>query len=390
MTGLLLSPQERLGLESYVGRNIKGAAYYNRANIVILADQGLSQEIIAVNTGVSISRVRQMLRAFDRDGVELFPVDMLVIPPFFPDDSITETSRHVMRGFLNKIESLEPELSHTTSVESVHETRKTIRRLRTALRLFAPYLPEKSANKYGKRFGKSMRRLGPSRDVAVFLAKLEIYMTESVATGSFTAEQKQAFDDLYDYWQDRKRQVDDKLRQYLAKGKFQRLLAGFQSFLETPLPATYAEENLAVEVISGPSKTRHLAPVMLLEKIAIARAFSDYLTDASAKKLHALRIEMKELRYSLEFFLPIMGNSASGPLEIVKDILTHLGDLNDARVHLQMLAKMEVEAHPIALAQYQKIKEIELAQLIAEFEDKWLLFDNPEWRQPLAEAMVAL
>ncbi len=323
-------------------------------------------------------------------GVELFPAEILVLPPYSPDDPITDTGHYIMAGLLDELISLESELSLSTSVESVHESRKTIRRMRTALQLFAPYFPEKPVNKYGKRFGKTMKRFGPSRDTAVFLNKLESYMIASEAAGLFTVEQQLAFENLYTHWQSKKFEADDKLRLYLSRGKFQKLLADFQSFLDT-LPSTSNDEaRFAAEEIIRPIKTRYVAPVILHKKIAIARAYSDYLAEATPKRLHVLRIEMKEFRYTLEFFQPIMGNTASGPLDTVKEILTILGDLNDARVQLQMLSKTQGETLSLAVALYEEAKKNELVQLMTEIEEKWLLFDNPDWRRLLGDAIAVL
>lgn len=106
--------------------------------------------------------------------------------------------------------------------------------------------------------------------------------------------------------------------------------------------------------------------------------------------LHGLRIQTKELRYTLEFFQSLMGTSADNSIETVKELLIHLGDLNDARVHLRMLADTEGEDYSDAVRLYRGFKEAELARLIEEFKGLWRRFDNPEWRRHLAVATSIL
>lgn len=390
MSGSLLSQEERSVLEFYVNRNISGAAYFNRARILILADQGLSQELIAVETGVSITRVRQMLRAFDREGLKLFPADLMALPPYYPDDPITRTGYVIMDRLLNKIESLETELVLSPSVLGVHEARKTMRRMRTALRLFAPYFPNLPLKKYRKRFRKAMRLMAPSRDTAVFLGKLENHVKTSEMSESLSEERLFAFEELNAYWQSKRIETDEKLSENLAQEKNQKLLSDCRLLLDSMSMASIEERQYVGKQSQGPIKTRHVAPLLMIEKITKARAFSDDLTAATPQTLHALRISMKELRYTLEFFQPIMGNSAANPIDTVKELLTHLGDLNDARVHLNMLLDTQSETASNAIALYTEVKEKELAQLMEEFKDKWLLFESPEWRLPLAQAMAVL
>jgi CHAD domain-containing protein len=153
-----------------------------------------------------------------------------------------------------------------------------------------------------------------------------------------------------------------------------------------------------------------VAPLLVGDKLAAVRAYNDAIEDAAPETLHALRIAFKELRYTLEFFEPVMGPTAGIANETVKQILTHLGDLNDARIHLEMLAKSNAkglgpglgpglapglapELAPglaPAIDHYSSIKMTELARLTAEFPVLWSSFDRPEWRQDLYTAIAVL
>jgi CHAD domain-containing protein len=369
--------------------------------ILLLADEGATQEAIATKAGVPIVQVRQMLRAYHRQGLGVFPLWLLSPSPFSPDTPIAEAGRQLMAALLLRVMSYIEDLETDTSVTAVHESRKTIRRLRTALRLFAPYYEAGLLKGYRRRFKKFMGRLSRSRDAAVFLIKLDDYLAQATEAGSLSPDEIEALAGLRAYWEDKLAAADAKERDYLDKDKFQKFLAEFESFVATEGEGVRASERIrASERVRlttdsiKPSKTRHVAPLLIGDKLAAVRAYDDAIEDVAPETLHALRIAFKEFRYTLEFFEPVMGPTAGTANETVKQILTHLGDLNDARIHLEMLAKSNAdELAPglaPAVAHYSSVKMTELARLTAEFPALWSSFDRPEWRQDLYTAIAVL
>jgi CHAD domain-containing protein len=325
------------------------------------------------------------LRAYKREGLALFPSELFGQQLFSADEDMAEAGRQIMANLVDKAMSFEPDLATITSVTAVHETRKTIRRLRTACKLFEPFYEDGLLESYRRRFRKFMRRLGRSRDNGVFLIKLNQYIDETTATAALTPEESAALRQLSSYWEAHQLAVDEKVRGYLSKGKYQALLAEFGSFTGT--------RGVGVRVPAdplAPTKVRHLAPVLINEKVTAVRAYDAYLDGASLELLHALRIKLKELRFSLEFFQPVMGPSAIEAIETVKKLLVHLGDLNDARIHLRMMADMEDEDLTEAVLLYRRAKEKELSELKENFPSLWRELENPEWRQQVASALAVL
>lgn len=385
MVALNLSQEELGSLQALVNRSPPGTAYLRRAKIVLLANSGSSQEEISAKVEMPIFRVRQMLRAFNRERLGLFPDELLISPAFSAEEEIAEAGRQIMASLLQKAKFHETDLSTTTSVFAIHDTRKTIRRLLTSFRLFEPYYEAGLLDSYRRRFRKSMRRFSRSRDVAVFLFKLDHELATESESGALTASEIEALTLLRSHWEANKTATDEKVRAYLAKGKYQALLVEFETFTQNRGGGVPTPPDLP-----APSKVRHLAPILMYEKLAAVSAYDDYIDDASLDMLHALRIQFKELRYTLEFFRPVMGPSARKAIDVVKRLLTHLGDLNDARVHLAMLAKITNQELAPAVALYCEIKKVELERLTDEFPSLWDEFDCLEWRQQLAEAVSAL
>ncbi|MGD2050120.1 MAG: CHAD domain-containing protein [Chloroflexota bacterium] len=381
----LLKPEDKESLQAFVDRSTAETPYLRRAKILLLADNNKTQEAIAVEVDVPITRVRQMLRAYKREGLALFPNELLLQQLFSTDEEMAEAGRLILASLVDKAKSFEPDLATITSVTAVHETRKTIRRLRTACKLFEPFFENGLLNSYRRRFRKFMRRLARSRDNAVFLIKLNQYIEELPDSEALTLEEVVALRQLSSHWEEKQSAVDEKVRGYLSKGKYQMLLSEFGSFTQT--------RGLGVQVAAdplAPTKVSYVAPVFINEKVSAVRAYDAYLDHASLELLHALRIKLKELRFSLEFFQPVMGPSAAQAIETVKKLLIHLGDLNDARIHLKMMDEVVKEDLTEAVLLYRQAKEVELAELKDNFPQLWRELENPEWRKQVALALAVM
>ncbi|UCG26110.1 MAG: CHAD domain-containing protein [Chloroflexota bacterium] len=380
----MLDVEDRAKLTAFVKQSPPGGPYLKRALIVLSADDGATQEMIAAELNVPITRVRQMLRAFNREGIMLFPDSIWSMVFYAADEPIIDMARKIIFSLTAKLEAYEPELKRETSVKAVHETRKTVRRMRTALTLFESYFEDGLLRKYRKRSRKFMRGLGRSRDVAVFHLKLEDVVMQGTATDGLTDGERATLQELAQYWQGQQAKIDHKVRRRLAKGKYQRLLDDLASF-----GCGHSGRPAPMDPWT-PRKARHLAPIMIYDKLASVRALGDQIEGSSLDQLHALRISCKELRYTLEFFEPLLGPPAAECIAAVKRILAHLGDVNDARVHLKMLDGIQEPAIAGSVELYRRIVEDQLKRLRESFPAVWLEFDQQAWREQLALAVAVL
>lgn len=380
----MLTAEERAKLSNFVNQGHSGAPYLRRARIVLLADQGATQEEIAAEVQVPITRVRQMLRAYNKEGTKLFPETIWSVAPFTADDPITDVARLIIADLVATLRQYETDLSSDANVTAVHETRKTTRKMRTALRLFAPYFEADLLRTFRRRARKFMRRLGRSRDIAVFSLKIDLFVAENDAAGRLTEEESQILRRLAGYWHGRQGLADERVRRYLETGKYQHLLADLTAFgqgaIGEPLPVG---ERI-------PVKTRHIAPVVIYEKLGNVRAMGDQLGDLQPERLHALRITCKELRYTLEFFQELLGPAVDECIDVVKRVLIHLGDVNDTRVHLKMLSEVQDPELVEACALYRVILDEQLRSLRDGFPTLWSEFQRQQWRDNLAAALAVL
>jgi CHAD domain-containing protein len=152
-----------------------------------------------------------------------------------------------------------------------------------------------------------------------------------------------------------------------------------------------------------PGQVKELAPVLIYARLAAVRAFDPFLANASIERLHALRIEFKKLRYTVEYFREILGSESQAVINELKKIQDHLGDLNDAQVAAQILREFidtwELQQVHLPIYERQNLEGVvsymasrltERHRLMVTFQDVWAEFNQPEFRRNLAQAVAAL
>ena len=67
----MLNQEENELLQAYVDSSQPGMAYRRRAQIILLADEGSTAESIASELIIPVGRVRQFIRVFNRERLNL-------------------------------------------------------------------------------------------------------------------------------------------------------------------------------------------------------------------------------------------------------------------------------------------------------------------------------
>jgi CHAD domain-containing protein len=177
--------------------------------------------------------------------------------------------------------------------------------------------------------------------------------------------------------------------------KYHDFVDAFQLFLET----ANAGARRSAGIPPRPTLVRHVAPQLIYGRWATVQAFGPLLEGAPVSVLHALRIECKRLRYTLEFFREVLSPKAGEVVSAVVGLQDHLGDLNDADVANALLSDFlfaprsdgdgERLIAPGVVA-YLAAKQRELQNLIETFPQAWATFNRPQVRQALADAVSVL
>ena len=289
------------------------------------------------------------------------------------DGHVAETGRSIMSSQLDVIHYYQEGVRSCAEMTAVHEMRKAIRRTLTCFKLFQPYFEPGSLKPYRRGLRRIMRRLATSRDLAVFRMNLAAYNQAA----------ERPLVDLTAYWEARQKEADRITMCYVVKPKQQSVLSKYRVFTETPGEGVLRGGNQW-----APVKTRHVLPILIYQRIAAVRAFEDQLLSATVKQLHRLRIQFKDLRYSLQFFAPLLGGEIETVLLNLKDSQEHLGQLNDTTVALQLLDGMA--GLELSVARYRAYQETEQERLVRSYLPIWQGFDQPLWRHDLAERIATL
>ncbi len=253
------------------------------------------------------------------------PPPMLKSPGVLPDDTMAEAGRKVLRLHFERMLANEPGTREGTDIEALHDMRVATRRMRAAFRVFGGSFEKgfrKPLNKGLRRVG---RGLGRVRDLDVFMADAQRYLN------ALPEDRQGDLDLLIDAWQVRREKARKKMLAALDDDRYRSFVADMREFVDTPGLGAKEPKDAA------PALVRYVAPPAIYARYAEVRAYGPRLAGADIETLHALRIDAKHLRYTLEFFEEVLGDEARGVIEAVRALQDHLGALHDADVARDLL-----------------------------------------------------
>ena len=204
---------------------------------------------------------------------------------------------------------------------------------------------------------------------------------------------------LLDAWEQERQAARSRLVAYLDSPEYREFTEQFLVFLTTP----GAGARPIPEALPVAPQVREIAPVLIHTRLAAVRLYAAVLSNATVEKLHALRIECKKLRYTVEFFREVLGREAKAVVNDLKDLQDHLGDLNDAQVATRVLndflavwdarqaaLPLTERQNPESIVAYLAYCHAERHRLITTFHDMWQRFECQEFRTNLALAVSVL
>jgi CHAD domain-containing protein len=258
------------------------------------------------------------------------------------------------------------------------------RRLRSALDIFGHYYKKRTLKRYGKELRRIARALGEVRDLDVMRSKAQDHAETLVA------EEKQGLQPLLDDWQAQLDEARSDLLHELDSHRYARFLNEFARFVLTP-------DQDAISLNDddpSPYLVRHVAPGLIYQRFTTVRAYERILSEPSLDTLHALRIDAKRLRYTLEAFEEVLGSKAEVVIDVLKTLQDYLGNVQDARVASNVMydfVQDAGEAEPMpAVLRYLAVREQEKQQLLTAVNETWATFANPNVSRALALAVANL
>jgi CHAD domain-containing protein len=324
--------------------------------------------------------------------VEVPDAQSLKSPGLVADDLMGEAGRKVLFFHFLRMLAHEPGTRLGQDIEELHDMRVATRRMRSAFRVFGSHLKTRVARPYVVGLRRTARALGAVRDLDVLMEKAKAYLAD------LPQEREHDLDPLLSLWREQRETARKEMMAHLDSAKYRDFCEGFRLFLEAPGVGLRKRKQFPPQ----PAKARHVVPTLVYTRWANVQAFGSTLEGASISTLHALRIEFKRLRYTLEFFREILGPQVKQVIGEVVQLQDHLGDLNDADVANTQLSDFLFAASrgnakdapkPViapGVVAYLATKQRELQNLVLTFPDVWAQFNRPEVRRWLADAVAVL
>lgn len=237
--------------------------------------------------------------------------------PIHPEQTPVEAFRTIALGCLEHFQRNEAGLLAGGEPEFIHQARVALRRLRSAIKLFAPVLPENFVAAYGQSWQTLAGALGEARNWDVFLEE-----TLPPIVKAFPHNH-----DVHRLHSEAKRRVKAARRaitSLLRLKEYPRLMVEFTAAVhalsdtvDTPLKR-FASERIAAHTRS-------------------VRKLAERYDELDDEQRHIMRLRFKKLRYALEFMTPLLpAQQMKRYLETLSRLQEALGLIND-QVTAQLL-----------------------------------------------------
>jgi len=372
----------------------KGMDIFHLDDSIVTAGEELTQSINITTEGLIVEPASVDL--LDGESTILteipFPKPLQSIG-VSPDDTLAKAGKKVWLYHFALMLSHEEGTLLGENVEELHDMRVASRRMRSAYDIFGPAFDPKIMKRHLKGLRSIGRVLGQVRDMDVILENAITYqmkMKENVQSG---------LEPILFEW---KQTIDTqrlKMIKHMQSQTYHNFKYNFNIFLQAP-------EKIKTPVIQhegANSRVRDTVPVLVYSRYAAVRAYESILPTASITQLHALRIEFKKFRYTLEYFREILGEGASQAISDLKQMQDHLGELHDADVACQLVrgflkdwdeVQLQKPIHerlnPEPIVTYLAYLYGVRYRLISAFPELWNNFSHTEFRQKIAQAISLL
>lgn len=243
--------------------------------------------------------------------------------------------------------------------EGVHDMRVATRRMRAAFQvLFENGHAEKASRKFYRRLSGLARSLGATRDADVLLAALAAYSEGHTSAEVAGLAPLRAVLELQRA-QGRKLMFD-----ILDSRDYERLLSDLRRWAAkaAKVSAPRRAEPALVRQFAGSVVWRRFEEVLSYENVL----------PSTTETLHELRIAMKRLRYTVEFFEEAMSRETKPLLKQLAAAQDQLGEMHDADVAIVMIDGLARKRQGTApLQSYRDYSRSQLDAHVAGFYEQW-------------------
>jgi CHAD domain-containing protein len=304
-----------------------------------------------------------------------------------PELDMAEAGRLMWRRQLAAMLLNEAGARRGDDIEYVHDMRVATRRARAVARLFGPYFKPKAIADFLDELKRTARALGAVRDLDVALAKLAKHARLQ------PEDTRDGYMELAAEWRVERRHANRELLERLDSREHRAFVAAFAAFCHSPGAGARTLRPNA-DGAPPPQQVRHVMPSAILRHFEQVRCYEPLFESGDEvphTTLHAMRIDCKALRYSIEPVEHLLGDEGAGLVKQLKALQDLLGDLNDAAVAEARLEAIRAAGSPPAgLAPYLAHQQALQADLAARVPAAWRTFTGPENRRRVGQALARM
>jgi CHAD domain-containing protein len=241
--------------------------------------------------------------------------------PLAPAMPVDDAFRAIVAAGLAHLLANERGLRGSADPEYLHQARVALRRLRSALDVFSPPLPESVVAPVERELKWMASRLGPARDwdvlVTETLPPLAAELGAQGELGIFSARCARM-----------RRSAGAEARRAARSSRYRRLVLKLSAWL-APGGWRTLPDGTARAALQGPVRIH--AGIVLQERYQRVLKRGRRLEAHSAARLHRLRIAIKKFRYAADFFSGLYrGKAVRESLQRLSRLQDVLGEMNDA------------------------------------------------------------
>ena len=272
--------------------------------------------------------------------------------------AVHDAFRAVLWAGLAHLQGNEAGLAEGRDIEYLHQARVAVRRLRSAMGLFAPLYPRRSLALARGDLKWLASRLGPARDWDVFATETLPALGAESATG--------ALRDLSSRSETLSRAAHGRARRALRSRRYRRFALSLAAWLSGE-DGRHGPDGRAIAALDAP--VQDYAARVLRKRARRARKKGRGLDGLSSRELHRLRIAIKKLRYAADFFSGLYEAAAvRGTLKRLARLQDILGAINDAATASRLAGEVGGEAARRVVLRWRRART---AALRRELKDAW-------------------
>ncbi len=316
------------------------------------------------------------------------------------NDHMKEAAHKILRFHFGRMLNHERGTMLGKDIEELHDMRVAAMRMRSVLQVFNGHLDMDTMKPIFRNIKDTRRSLGAVRDLDVFMEKIQHYIV------SLPENRTAELDELIGTLLIERDKARGLMLLHLDSTKYDKFKLNFTKVLEKE--GKWEETLVDRDGRPLPHRVRDVLPPLLYNELAKVRSYDDLVREdePSFEMLHALRIDVKILRYTLEFFDEVLGEETKSLIKDLKALQDILGDVHDAVVAIELLenylkygkwnyteGRKSVEEQIIidpGVENYLAYRKKEISELLEDFPEAWERAIDPDFGVRFSNAIANL